>query len=87
MQSSDLRTSLSSDMAADMAPDMAPNMAIERLEPAASAPALQDHPPGELPRKTRRRARPERASPQEEAEVDVSPTADEEPEHKIDRLA
>jgi hypothetical protein len=75
----------SRDLVTNPLPDLSLDLSVERLEPAASAPALQGHaPPDEVSRKARRRARSES---EEEAEPEVSPGPGQDPEHKIDSLA
>jgi hypothetical protein len=82
MGSGDVVTTRPASPAADPSADWS----VERLEPAASAPALQGQTPApEVSRKARRRARPT-----EEADVEVSSDPDfrdDEPKHKIDSLA
>jgi len=84
MGSGDVVTTRSASPAADLSSDLP----VERLEPAASAPALQGQAPAaEAGRKARRRPRPD-----EEAEADVEVASDpdfrgDEPKHKIDSLA
>jgi hypothetical protein len=83
MGSGDVVTTRSASPAADMSTDLS----VERLEPAASAPALQGQAPAaEVSRKVRRRPRP---TEEVEADVEVSSDADfrgDEPKHKIDSL-
>ncbi len=84
MGSGDVVTTRSASPAVDPSTDLS----VERLEPIASAPALQGQAPAaEVSRKARRRPRPK-----EEAEADVELSSDpdfkgDEPKHKIDSLA
>jgi hypothetical protein len=73
---------------ASLSVELSTDLSVERLEPAASAPALQGRTPAaEVSRKARRRPRPN-----QEAEVEVEGSSDpdfrdDEPKHKIDSLA
>lgn len=75
MDSLDLRTGLS------------PDLSVERLDLAASTPALQGHGSGgEVLRKARRRGRAESES-EGDAGLEGAPDPGDEPEHQVDSLA
>ncbi|MFZ0954995.1 MAG: hypothetical protein WAN60_01530 [Candidatus Sulfotelmatobacter sp.] len=82
MGSGDVVTNRSAGFSADLSTDLW----VERLKPAASAPALQDQTPAaEVRRKARRRPRPN-----QEADAGSSSDPDfpgDEPKHKVDSLA
>lgn len=79
MGSGDLVTNRATGLAADLSTDGS----VERLTPAASAPALQGHTPAaEVGRKARRSQRSD-----EDAELEASPEQSDEPKHRIDSLA
>jgi hypothetical protein len=66
------------------------DLSVERLEPATSAPALEERPPArEVSRKARRRAQSEGEAETETGEEQTlnAPDGSDQPKHKIDSLA